>query len=122
MRSRTRGTTPAEYGLHPFDRWCNRSHPEARVSAALAAEKRTHVRQNNVSHVQYELEWTESENADGENPCEPFSATQIPQNLRNGFPSDLHRAIGHQDMNRRIGVPYIEFRIEQPEFIRIITN
>jgi hypothetical protein len=33
----------------------------------------------------------ESEYAKGENPSEPFSVGQIPQNLRNGFPCELQQ-------------------------------
>jgi hypothetical protein len=68
------------------------------------------------------LEWSESEYAEGKTPREPSGVGQIPQNLRNGFPSELHRAVGHQDMDRRIGVPDIEFWIEQSERLRIVTN
>jgi hypothetical protein len=66
--------------------------------------------------------WLPSKNANAENPCKPFGVAQIPQNFRNRFASDLHRAIGDYDMDRRVGIPYIEFRIEQPEFFRIVAN
>lgn len=95
MRSRTQGAILTEYGLRPFDRRCNRSQPEAWLAATLAAEKRTHVCQNGVRNVEYQLEWPESEYADCETPREPFGVAQIPQNLRNRFPSEFHRAIGH---------------------------
>ena len=66
--------------------------------------------------------WAESENTEGENPCEPFGIGQIPERLRDGFPSELHRAIGHEDMDRFIGIPDIEVRIERAKRLRIVTN
>ena len=122
MRTPILGATSTEYGLHPFNRRCNRPHPKARLSATLAAEKRAHICQNDVGNVEYHLEWPESKSVDSETPREPSGVAQIPKNLRSRFASELHRSIGHEDMNRRVGIPYVEFRIEQPEFFRIVTD
>ena len=122
MRTPILGATFTEYGLHPFNRRCNRPRPKARLSATLAAEKRAHICQNDVGNVEYHLEWPESKSVDSETPREPSGVAQIPKNLRNRFASELHRSIGHEDMNRRVGIPYVEFRIEQPEFFRIVTD
>src|ERR1700684_1289538 len=113
MRTPILGATFTEYGLHPFNRRCNRPRPKARLSATLAAEKRAHICQNDVGNVEYHLEWPESKSVDSETPREPSGVAQIPKNLRNRFASELHRSIGHEDMNRRVGIPYVEFRIEQ---------
>jgi hypothetical protein len=122
MRTLILRATSTKYRLHPFNRRFNRPHPKARLSATLAAEKRAHVCQSGVRNVQHHLEWPESKNVDSETPREPSGVAQIPQNLSNRFPSELHRSIGHEDMNRRVGIPYVEFRIEQPEFFRIVTD
>lgn len=114
--------TLAEYDLRPFDHPPNRSHPKAWRATTLTAEEWAHVCQDGVGHVEYHLEWSESEYAVGESPGEPFGVGQVPQNFRNGFPSELHGAIGHEDMDRRIGIPDIEVRIQRPKRLRIVTN
>jgi hypothetical protein len=55
-------------------------------------------------------------------PREPSGVRQIPQSLRDGFPSQLHRAIGHQDVDRFIGIPDVEIGIERPKPLRVVTN
>jgi hypothetical protein len=80
---------PAECGLRPFDHRMNRPEPKAWWAATLTAEKRAHVCQDGIRHVEYRLKWSESKYGDGETPGEPFGVGQIPQNLRNGFSSEL---------------------------------
>jgi hypothetical protein len=64
----------------------------------------------------------ESKYADGEPPGEPFSVGQTSQNLGNGFSTELHRAIGHEEMDRLIGIPDVEVRMERQQRIRIVAN
>jgi hypothetical protein len=94
MRARVVATL-AEYRPSPI--W---SSPQSVSPKSLAcrnchSQKADGRRQDGVGHVEYYLKWSESEYADGETPGEPFGVGQTPQNLRNGFPSELHRAIGH---------------------------
>jgi hypothetical protein len=89
MRTRARMANPAECGLRPFDHRMNRPEPKAWWAATLTAEKRAHVCQDGIRHVEYRLKWSESKYGDGETPGEPFGVGQIPQNLRNGFSSEL---------------------------------
>jgi hypothetical protein len=98
MRRRASMATLAEYGFRRLGHPPYRSHPRASRAATFTAEKRTHVRQDGVGNVEYHLKWSESEYADGETPGEPLGVGQVPQDLRNGFPSELHRAIRHQEV------------------------
>src|ERR1700690_2254476 len=121
MRSRAPVATSAEYALRPFGDPPNRSQPDRR-SATLTAEKGAHVCQNGVAHVEYHLKWPESKHADGETPGKPFGIGQTPQDLGNGFPSELHRAIGHKEMDRLVGIPDIEVWMERQQRLRIVPN
>jgi hypothetical protein len=78
--------------------------------------------QDGVAHVEYHLEGSYSEQAHGKTGGKPFGFGQIPQNLRDSFPSELHRTIGHQDMDRLIGIPNIEVRMQQSERLRVVPN
>jgi hypothetical protein len=100
---------------------CNRSQPAWR-SAALAAEKGAHVGQDGAAQVECHLKWLESKYADGETPGKPFGDRQTPQNLGNGLSAELHRAIGHDEMDRLIGIPDIEVRMERQQRIRVVAN
>src|SRR5208282_5688554 len=112
MRSRAGLAILAEYALRPLGNPPNRSQP-ARCSATLAAEKRAHVGQDGVAHVEYHLKWPESKYLDGETPGKPFSVRQTPQDLGNGFSAELHRAVRHKEMDRLIGIPDVEVRMER---------
>jgi hypothetical protein len=98
----------AKYCLCPFEEPSDRSNPNACRAATLTAEKWPHVCKDGVAKVEYHLEGSDSEHLDGKTGSEPFGIGQISQNLRDGFSSELHRAIGHQDMDRLIGIPNIE--------------
>jgi len=89
---------PAEYALHPLGNPPNRSQPAWR-SATLTSEKGAHVREDGIAQVGYHLKWLESKYADGETPGKPFGVGQTPQNLGNGFSAELHRAVGHEEMD-----------------------
>ena len=121
MRSRAGVVIPAEYALRPLGNTLNRSQPAWR-SATLASEKGPHVRQDGIAHVEYHLKWLESKYADGETPGKPFGAGQISQDLSNGFSAELHRAIRHEEMNRLVGIPDVERRIERPKRLGVVTN
>jgi hypothetical protein len=121
MRSRVGVAILAEYALRPLGNPPNRSQP-AWHSATLAAEKRAHVGQDGVAHVEYHLKWLESKYSHGETPRKPFSVRQTPQNLGNGFSAEFHRAIGHEEMDRRVGVPDVEIRMERQQRIRVVAN
>jgi hypothetical protein len=112
---------PAEYALRPLGNTLNRSQPAWR-SATLASEKGPHVRQDGIAHVEYHLKWLESKYADGETPGKPFGAGQISQDLSNGFSAELHRAIRHEEMDRLIGIPDVEVRMERQQRVRIVAN
>ena len=112
----------AEQSLRLLDAPPNRPHPEARCAAALAAKERAHVSQDGVGHIKDELERSKTEHADGEAPGEPFGLVESPEYLGDGFPSKLHRAVGHQKMDRRVGVPDIEIRIERSQRVRIVAD
>jgi len=103
---------PAEYTLRPLGNPLDRSQPAWR-SATFAAEKRSHVGQDGVAHVEYQLKWLESKYADRETPGKPFGVGQTSQNLGDGFSAKLHRAIGHEEMDRLIGIPDVEVRMER---------
>ena len=111
MRSRAGATILAEYALRPLGNPPNRSQPAWR-STTLTAKKGAHVGQYGIAHVEYHLKWLESEHSDGETPGKPFGVGQTSQNLGNGFSAELHRAIGHEEMDRLIGIPDVEVRIE----------
>ena len=49
-----------------------------RLPATLTAEKRSHICEDGVGHVEYHLKWPESEYAGGETPREPFCVGQVP--------------------------------------------
>src|SRR5277367_2640948 len=102
MRSRAGVALPAECALRPLGDPRNRSQPAWR-STTLASEKGAHVGQDGVAQVEYHLKWLESKYADSETPGKPFGARQTPQDLGNGFSAELHRAIGHEEMDRLIG-------------------
>src|ERR1700685_139598 len=101
MRSRAGVALLAKYALRPFSNRSNRSQPAWR-SAALAAEKGAHVGQDGIAHVEHHLLWSESKYSDGETPGKPFGVRQTPQNLGNGLSAELHRSIGHDEMDRLI--------------------
>jgi hypothetical protein len=111
----------AEYALHPLGNPSNRSQPAWR-SATLTSEKGAYVGQYGVAHVEYDLKWLESKYADGETPGKPFGVGQTPQNLGDGFSPELHRAIGHEEMDRLIGIPDVEIRMERQQRIRIVAD
>ncbi len=94
----------AEYALHPLGNPLDRSQPAWR-STTLTSEKRAHVGQDGVAQVECHLKWSESKYVDGETPGKPFGVGQASQNLGNGFSAELHRAIGHEEMDRLIGIP-----------------
>ena len=112
MRSQAAVVIPAEYALRPLGDPRNRSQPAWRA-ATLTAEERAHVGQYGVAHVEYHLKWLESKCADAEKPGKPFGVGQTPENLGNGFSPELHRAIGHEEMDRFIGIPDVEARMER---------
>ena len=112
MRSRAGATILAEYALRPLGNPRNRSQPAWR-STTLTSEKGAHVGQNGVAQVEYHLKWLESKYADAETPGKPFGVGQTSQNLGNGFSTELHRAIGHEEMDRLIGIPDVEVRMER---------
>src|ERR1700722_4334108 len=85
----------AEYCLCPFEEPPNRFNPNACRAATFTAEEWAHVCQDGIAQVEYHLEGSESEYAHGETGGEPFRIGYIPQNLSDGFPSQLHRTIGH---------------------------
>ena len=105
----------------PFGHPLNRSQ-HFWFAATLTAEKRSHIRQDGVGHVEHDLKWPESEYGGGKTPREPFCVGQIPERLRDGFPSQFHRTIGHQDVDRFVGIPDVEVRIKRPKPLRIVTN
>jgi len=121
MRSRAGVVILAEYALRPLGDPRNRAQP-AWGSATLASEKGPHVRQDGIAHVEYHLKWLESRYADGETPGKPFGVGQTPQNLGNGFSAELHRTIGHEEMDRLIGIPDVKVRMERQQRIRIVGN
>src|SRR5580658_3948376 len=112
---RTRVVLLAEYRLCPFDEPSDRSNPNACRPATLAAKERAHFCQNCVGQVESHLDWPESEHAEGNTGSNPAGVGQIPQSLRDGFASGFHRTIGHQDMDRLVGIPSIEPRMERQE-------
>jgi len=114
-------TTSVEQSFRRFDAPSNRPHPEAGRAAALAAKERAHIRQDGVGHIEGELERSKTEHADGKAPGEPFCLIESAEHLGNGFPTELHRAVGHQKMDRRVGVPDIEIRIERSQGVRIVA-
>jgi hypothetical protein len=111
-----------EEGLRLLDAPSNRPHPEAGCAAALATKERAHVRQDGVGHIEDELEGSKTEHAHGKAPGEPFGLVKRPEHLGDRFPSELHRAIGHQEMDGRVGVPDIELRIERSQRLGIVAN
>jgi hypothetical protein len=121
MRSRAGVALLAEYALRPFGDPRNRSQPAWR-SATFAAEKGAHIGQYGVAQVEYHLKWLESKYADGETPGKPFGVGQTPQNLGNSLSAEPHRPIGHEEMDRLIGIPDVELWIERPQHLRIVTN
>ena len=58
----------------------------------------------------------------GEEPGKPFGVVQRPQKLRDGLPAEPHRAVGHQEMYRAVGVPDVEVRLERSQRFWIVTN
>ena len=91
-------------------------------AATLTAEKRSHICEDGVRHVEHDLKWPESENGGSKTPSEPFCVGQIPERLCDGFSSEFHRAIWHQDVNRLIGIPDIEIGIERPKPAGVVTD
>src|ERR1700678_4803213 len=61
-----------EYCPGPFGETSNRSNPNACRAATLTSEKRAHVCQDGVRQVEYHLEGSYSEKADGETGGEPL--------------------------------------------------
>src|SRR5450755_1924784 len=110
----------AEQSLRLFDAPANRPHPEAGCAAALAAKKWAHVRQDGVGHIEDELERSKTEHPEGKTSGEPFGLVESPENLCDGFPAELHRPVGHQKMDRRVGVPDIEIRVERSQRVGIV--
>ena len=121
MRSRAGVAFLAEYALRPLGNPPNRSQPAWR-SATLTAEKEAHVGQDGVAHVEHHLKWLESKYAECETPGKPFGVGQTPQNLGNGFSAELHRAIGHEEMDRLVGIPDVEVRMERQQRVRVVAN
>src|ERR1700679_3856979 len=122
MRNWFRMTTLAEHGFRPFDKRMNRPEPNAWRSTTLAAEKGAHVGQDGIAHVEQYLKWLESKYGEGETPGKPFGVGQTPENLRNGFSAELHRAIGHEQMDRLVGIPDVELRMERQQRIWVVAN
>ena len=112
MRSRAWVVIPGEYAFRPVGNPPNRSQPAWR-STTLTSEKGAHIGQYGVAHVEYHLKWLKSKYADGETPGKPFSVGQTSQNLGNGLSAELHRPIGHEEMDRLIGIPDVEVRMER---------
>ena len=121
MRSRAGVAILSEHALRPLGNPPNRSQP-AWCSATLTSEKGAHVGQNGIAHVEYHLKRLESEYADGKTPGEPFGVGQHPQNLGNGFSAEFHRTVGHEEMDRLIGIPDVEVRMERQQCIRVVAN
>lgn len=121
MRRRAGVALLAEYALRPLGNPPNRSQPAWR-STTLASEKGTHVGQNGIAAVEYRLKWLESKYADGETPGEPFGVGQTSQNLGNSFSPEFHRAVGHEEMDRLIGIPDVKVRVKRQERIRVVAN
>jgi hypothetical protein len=113
--------TPGKQVPCPFGHPLNRSQ-HFWFAATLTAEKRSHIRQDGVGHVEHDLKWPESEYGGGKTPSEPFRVGQIPERLRDGFPSKPHGAIGHHDVDRFISIPNIEIGIERPKPAGVVTN
>jgi hypothetical protein len=111
MRGRAGVALLAENALRPLGNPSNWSQPAWR-STTLTSEKGAHVSQYGVAHVEYHLKWLESKYADGKTPGKPFGVGQTPQHLGNGFAAEIHRAIGHEEMDRIVGIPDIEVRME----------
>ena len=108
--------------LSPLYRPPDRLHPRTWGTATLAAEERTDVSQDGVAQVEYRLKWAESQDTEGEGPGEPPSFGQAPQDLRNGFTTELHGTVGHQEVDSRVSIPNIQVWIQRPKFLRIIPN
>jgi len=112
----------AEESLCLLDAPSNRPHPEAGRAAALTAKEWAHVRQHGVGHIEDELEGSKPEYPHGKAPGEPPGLVETAEHLGNGFPSELHRAVGHEKMDRRVGVPDIEIWIERSQRVGIVAN
>jgi len=110
-------TSLAEDASSRADHPSNRLHPGAWRAATLAAKERAQVGEDGVGQVEHSLEWSECEG-----PCEPPGIGQTAEDFRNSLPTQLHGAIGHEEMNRRIGIPNTELRIERPKRLGVITN
>jgi hypothetical protein len=63
-----------------------------------------------------------SKYAYGETPGKPFGLGKSPQNLGNGLSTEFHRTIGHEEMDRLIGIPDVKVRMERQERIGVVTN
>ena len=121
MRGWARVRAPAKQFLRPFGHPVNRSQ-HFWLTAALTSEERSHICQNGVGHVEHDLKWPESEDTGSKTPREPFCVGQIPERLCDGFSSEFHRAIGHQDVDGFIGIPDIEIGIERPKPAGVVTD
>jgi hypothetical protein len=116
-----RKVTSAKQVLCPFAHPLNWSE-KFWFTATFTAEERSNVSQDGVRHVKNDLKWPDSEYGGSETPREPSCVGQIPERLRNRFPSKLHRAFGHQDVDCLIGIPDIEIGIERPKHPGVVTN
>ena len=122
MRSRVRLAALGKCTFHPLHHPSDRSHQRARRTATLAAKDRAKVGQNCIGQVEYCLEWTKAKDADCEAPGEPPCSGQASQDVRNGVSAELHGTIRHQEVDRRIGVPDIQVRIQRTKRIWIIPD
>ena len=114
--------TLGECSLCPLYRPANRSYPRTWRTATLAAKERTDVRQDGIGEVEYCLKWAESKDTEAEGPGKPLSAGQVPQDLRNGFSTELHGTVRHQEVNSRVSIPNIQVWIQRPKCLRILPN
>ena len=105
----------------PFGNPLNRSQ-HFWFAATLTAEKRPHICQDGVGHVEHDLKWPESKYGGGKTPREPSCVGKISERLRDGLPSEFHGAIWHQDVDRLIGIPDIKIGIERPKHPGVVTN
>jgi hypothetical protein len=94
---------------------CDRPEPGARSSAALTAEEWPYIRKDRIGQIEQSLKRTKSKDGDREAPREPSCVGQVPQYLCYRFPPEPHRAIGHEQVDRRISVPDIQIRVERPK-------
>src|ERR1700691_1402088 len=108
------GRPPSSPPGHPPSNRPERSQP-AGGSTTLASEKGAHVGQYGVAQVEHSLKGLESEYGEGKTSGEPFCVGQPAQNFGDGLSAELHRAIGHEEMDGFVGVPDIEAGMQRQQ-------